>query len=151
MAWALPNWLGWMIGSVRHTLCVGRTSAPSLDQLLIGLADGPDIAIQIVQAEWIHAAVLFTQSRIPIDLIRQRVPGEADDRNAAVPDPQDVGPFLPQPGGRLITVGTLCQVRLGVHDRKAIAVVVLPRDLCVSEHFARRPGPPVGARPDARS
>ena len=81
-----------------------QNPAPSLDQVLIGLADGPDIAIQIIEAERIDTAVLLTQGRVPIDLIRQRVPGESDDRNAAVADPQDIGPFLPQPIDRFIAV-----------------------------------------------
>src|SRR3712207_6258170 len=54
-----------------------QNPAPSLNQELIGFADRPDVPIQIVKAESVHPAVLLPQGRIPVDLIRQRVPGES--------------------------------------------------------------------------
>ena len=54
--------------------------APVGDELLVGLAHGPDVAVEVVQAERIHPAVVLAQRGVPVHLVGQRIPGEADDR-----------------------------------------------------------------------
>src|SRR6476646_8685039 len=71
--------------------------APVGDQLLIGLADVADLAVEIEQPERVDVAVLLAERRVPIDLVGQAVPGESDGRYADVAQAQNVGPFLPQP------------------------------------------------------
>ena len=89
-------------GTVRHTLDAGKHLAPVADQLLVGLADVADVAVEIVQAERVDVAVLLAQRGVPVDLVGQRIPGEADGRDADVAQAQDVGPFLPQPLHRFL-------------------------------------------------
>src|SRR4051812_18191459 len=91
---------------------------PVRDQLLVGAADVPDVAVEIVEPERIDVTVLLAKRRVPIDLVGQRIPGEADGRDADVPDPEDVGPFLPQPLHRFLAGLALLHVGLGVHDRE---------------------------------
>src|SRR5918997_6464824 len=95
--------------------------APVGDQLLVGPADVADFAVDIEQAERIDIAVLLAQRGVPVDLVNQRIPGEANGGDADVAQPQHVGPFLPQPLDRFVAVRTLPQVRFGVHDRNAVA------------------------------
>src|SRR5688572_12442773 len=52
--------------------------APIGDQLLIGLADVADLAVHVEQAERIDVAVLLAERGVPVDLVNQRIPGEAD-------------------------------------------------------------------------
>src|SRR5829696_6355512 len=112
--------------------------APSLNELLIRASNRPDVAVQIIEAKRVDVAVLLAKRAVPVDLVRKRVPGEAHNRHAATADPQDVGPLLPEPVHGFVAVCPLAQVRLRVHDRQFIAVVVLPRDLTIPEHLARR-------------
>src|SRR5215212_6533391 len=72
----------------------GQDLTPILDHLLVGPAHRSDVAIKIVETERIDGAPLLAKADIPIDLIRQGVSREADNRRAEVSDPQDVGPFL---------------------------------------------------------
>src|ERR687894_1817119 len=88
-------------------------------------------------------AILLTERSVPVDLIGERIPGEADDGNAAIADPQNVGPFLPQPSRSFLSCGTLCEICLCVHDGQAIPFVILPCDLGVSEDLSGRPSLPV--------
>ena len=118
--------------------------APVGDQLLVGLADVADLAVEVEQAERIDVAVLLAKRGVPVDLVGQRVPGEADGRDADVAQAQDVGPFLPQPFDRFVAVRAFPQVGLGVHHRQPVAVVILPRDLGVAEGLAGRDGVAVG-------
>src|SRR5258705_9450175 len=118
--------------------------APVGDQLLVSLADVADLAVEIEQAERIDVAVLLAERGVPVDLVGQAVPGEADGRDADVPEAQDVGPFLPQPFDRLVAVRALPQIGFGVHHRQAVAVVILPRDLGITERLARSDGVAVG-------
>src|SRR3954470_24773954 len=78
--------------------------APVGDQLLVGLADVADLAVEVEQAERVDVAVLLAERGIPVDLIGEAVPGEADGRDSDVAQAQHVGPFLPQPFDRLVAV-----------------------------------------------
>ncbi len=51
-----------------------RRVIPLSDEAPIRFTDLPDAAIQIVEAQRIDVAVVFTKGRIPIDLIGQAVP-----------------------------------------------------------------------------
>ena len=44
---------------------------PIFDELFVGSAHRSDVAIEVVQSDWIEAAVLFAERGIPIDLIGQ--------------------------------------------------------------------------------
>src|SRR6185369_5932944 len=52
--------------------------SPVGDQLLVGLADVADLAVEVEQAERIDVAVLLPERGVPIDLVGQAVPGEPD-------------------------------------------------------------------------
>src|SRR3954452_25404759 len=125
----------------RQTHALGwQNLAPPLNELLIRASNRPDVAVQIIEAKRVDVAVLLAKGAVPIDLVRQRVPGEAHNRHAAVAHAQDVGPLLPEPVHSLVAVRTLAEVRLRVHDRQLVALVVLPRDLTIAEHLARGAG-----------
>src|SRR5215213_1952306 len=120
---------------------LGRQNlAPPLNELLIRASNRPDVAVQIIEAKRVDVAVLLAKGAVPIDLVRQRVPGEAHNRHAAVSHAQDVGPLLPEPVHSLVAVRTLAEVRLRVHNRQLVALVVLPRDLAIAEYLARGAG-----------
>src|SRR3954468_5284581 len=75
----------------------GKHVAPIGDQLLVRLADVPDLAVEVEEAKRIDVAVLLAERSIPVDLVGKAVPGEPDSRDADVAQPQHVRPFLPQP------------------------------------------------------
>src|SRR5687767_7516880 len=82
----------------RHHQADGRGRqdvAPVGDQLLVGLADIADLAVRVEQAERVDVAVLLAERSVPVDLVDQAVPGEADGWDADVAQAQDVRPFLP--------------------------------------------------------
>ena len=87
-----------------------------------------------------HAIVLFSEGGVPIDLIRERVPGKAHDGNAIVPDAQDVRPFLPKPLRRFVARRPFGKIGLSMHHRQFVAIVVLIGEFVVAEHLAGRPG-----------
>src|SRR5207253_4103271 len=58
--------------------------APVGDQLLVSAADIADLAVEVEQAERIYVAVLLAERGVPVDLVGQAVPGEADGRDADV-------------------------------------------------------------------
>ena len=121
----------------------GQNLAPVAYQPFVGATDVPDVAIEVVKAERVHIAVLLSERRVPVDLVGQRVPGEADGRDTDVPQAKDVGPFLPQPVHQLVADRAFDEVRFRVHDRQAVAVVILPGDLGVAEDLPRRRRVPV--------
>ena len=73
------------------------------------------------------------QQRVPVHLVGQAVPGEADDRNAVLLQPHHVRPLLPQPGGGPLRIG---QVGFRVHDGQMVAVEILPGDHVIAEDLA---------------
>src|SRR5437763_1908024 len=52
----------------------GENSAPLADEEFVGLADGADLAVQVVEADGVHAVVFFSHGGVPVDLIGQAVP-----------------------------------------------------------------------------
>src|SRR3954468_24303334 len=70
-----------------------KHAAPVRDQLLVGLADVADLAVEVEQSERIAVAVLLAKRGVPIHLVDQRIPGEADRWDPDVAKAQDVGPF----------------------------------------------------------
>ena len=103
-------------GAHPQDVALGRKNvAPLRDQLLVGVPDRTYLAIEIVQPERVHAAVVLAEPGVPIDLILQAVPREADDRHAVLLQAMHVGPLLLQPVDRLFAAEA---VGLGVHDRQ---------------------------------
>src|SRR3954453_11903853 len=49
--------------------------APVSDQLLVGLADIADLAVEIEQPKRVDVAVLLAKRGIPVDLVGEAVPG----------------------------------------------------------------------------
>src|SRR4051794_19702445 len=84
--------------------------APVGDQLLVGLADVADLAVEVEEAERVHIAVLLAKRGVPVDLVGQRIPGEAYGRNAHVAQAKNVRPFFPQPLDRFVAVRAFPQV-----------------------------------------
>jgi hypothetical protein len=77
--------------------------APLREKLLERFANRSDVAVEIVQSTRVDLAPLFTESNVPIDLIRERVPGKADDGHTVIAHAQHVGPLLPEPVDGLST------------------------------------------------
>src|SRR5262245_39249270 len=47
----------------------GEHLAPVLDQLLVGLPDGADVALQVVETERVDVAPVLAQRVVPVDLV----------------------------------------------------------------------------------
>src|SRR5215210_2951345 len=62
-------------GDVQAHALHRQNFAPGMNKLFVSLADPTDVAVQVVEAERVHSVVLLAQRGIPIDLVRQRVPG----------------------------------------------------------------------------
>src|SRR5690349_21845976 len=107
MSWESVGHLDW---HAEADALSGQDLAPSTDQLLIGLAHGTDLSVQIIQSQRIYPQVLLTQSGVPVHLVRKGIPGEADNGDSVVANSQHIGPFLPEPGNRLISLRSLAQV-----------------------------------------
>ncbi len=105
------------------------------DQVLVGLADRPRIAVEVEQADRIDVAERLPQRDVPVDLIGERVPGEADHRHAGLADELHVVPLPPQPARPLAGVHA---VGLGVHHRPPVALVVLAGDGIPAEQLPER-------------
>src|SRR3954467_2969599 len=54
---------------------------PFGDDLPVARADGADPPSQIVHADGVHVVPLDAERMLPVDLVGQRVPGEAHHRN----------------------------------------------------------------------
>src|SRR3954452_2611987 len=70
------------------------------DEVPIGLADRTRVAGQIKKNDRVDVAEGFPERDVPVDLIGERVPGEADDWHAALADKLHVMPLSPQPTRR---------------------------------------------------
>lgn len=86
--------------------------APICDQLLIGLANRSGIPVEIEQAKRVDRPIVLAKRGVPVDLVRQRIPSKADDRNPVVAYAKNVRPFLLQPPDGFITIWSLLQVGL---------------------------------------
>src|SRR3954453_2956501 len=56
------------------------------DEAPIGLAGRTRVAVQIKKTDRVDVAEGFPERDVPIDLIRERIPREADDQHAALTD-----------------------------------------------------------------
>src|SRR5262249_22931535 len=99
--------------------------APFLYELSVCLAYWAYLAIDIVESDGVHVAVLFAQRRVPIDLTGQRIPCESNDRHSIGTRLQDVGPLFSEPQDCFVAVRPLRKICLRVHHRQAIALVIL--------------------------
>src|SRR5256885_5715407 len=108
---------------------------PIEDQLLIRTADRSDLTIKVEQSNGPNMVVSLAQGGVPINLVGQRVPSEADDRHTIVADAQHIRPLFPEPVYRLLPGGTLDDVGFSVHDRQPIAIMILARDFAVAKNL----------------
>src|SRR6185369_12531727 len=97
---------------------------PFFDELFISLANRPDVAIEIIEAERVDVAILLSKGRIPINLIGQRIPCETNDRYSINARLQNVCPLLPQPENGFVAAGALPKVCFGMHNGQAISLEV---------------------------
>src|SRR5690349_3057366 len=75
---------------------------PLRDELPIRFTHRAYLAIQIVQPHRVDVIILFAQSRVPVHLVSEGIPGEANDWISSVTDTQQICPFLPEPVNCLI-------------------------------------------------
>ena len=83
--------------------------------------------------DWLETPMLVLS-----DLIDERVPSHAADRYSIAPELLDIRRGLPKPIGRLVSARSLSEVRLRMHDRQAVALVVRACDRAIAEDLARR-------------
>ena len=131
-------------GHLQANAVGGQHLVPVGDELLVGQAHGPDVAVQVVEAQRVHAVVGFAQGGVPVHLVGEGVPGEAHDGHAVVAHAQHVGPLFPEPMHGFVAVGALPKVGFGVHHGQAVALVVLVGNGVVAKYFARGPGAAIG-------
>src|SRR4051794_35179656 len=55
--------------------------APIADQALVGSADISNVPVEVIEAERVDVSVLLAKRGVPVDLVGQRIPGEADGRD----------------------------------------------------------------------
>src|SRR4051794_38915780 len=140
--------LRWADHGHRQADALGRQNLPPpLNELLVCAPDRPNVAVEIIKTKRVDVAVLLAKGAVPVDLVRQRVPREAHDRHARVTHAQNIGPFLPEPVDSLVAVRPLAEVRLGVHHRQLVALVVLLRDLGIAEHLTGSTRAAIGRHP----
>src|SRR5215207_11687801 len=88
------------LGLTQHGLkrwLLAELGIEQVDEVLIGLADRARVAVQIEETDRVDVAEGFPERDVPVDLIGERVPREADDRHAALTDKLHVVPLAPQP------------------------------------------------------
>src|SRR5579871_5817094 len=68
--------------------------APLLDQLFINPPDRIDFTLQAVKAQPVDVPIIFAQRRVPIYLVYEAEPGEADDGHSILLEPVEVGPLF---------------------------------------------------------
>src|SRR2546423_1465506 len=56
----------------------GQQVSPVDDHLPVGLADRADLAVQVEEAHGIDRPAVLAQGHVPVHLVRDGVPGEAD-------------------------------------------------------------------------
>src|SRR3546814_10555988 len=56
--------------------------SPGSDQFLVSAAHSADVAVKIIQPQWIDVDVLLTKRGVPVDLIGERGPGKTYCRDA---------------------------------------------------------------------
>src|SRR6185369_13871571 len=98
--------------------------APLFDEPLVSLTYRSNLPIQIIETDRIDTSRVLSQRRVPVHLIRQAVPGEAEYRHAVQLQPVHVDPFLAQP---LRSTFRVLQVGLGMHHRQTVAAEILVR------------------------
>jgi hypothetical protein len=85
---------------------------PLRDQLLVRATDRTDVPVEIDEPERIDASVVLAQPSVPIDLVLEAVPSEADQRHPVLLQPMHVRPLFVQPRHGLLATES---VGLGVH------------------------------------
>src|SRR4051794_32336227 len=83
--------------------------APLREKLLEGFPHGANVAVEIIQPARVYATSLLAEGHVPVDLVRERVPSEANDGYTVVANPQDIGPLLPEPVHCLTTIMALVE------------------------------------------
>src|SRR3546814_1276993 len=68
--------------------------SPGSDQFLVSAAHSADVAVKIIQPQWIDVAVLLTKRGVPVDLIGERVQGKTYCRDADIAQTENIGQFL---------------------------------------------------------
>ena len=75
----------------------GKDFTPFLNEALVFGAYFSFLALQVEEAHRMDAVVLHAQGNVPVDLVREAIPGEAHDRHAVLAQAQKRIPFFPQP------------------------------------------------------
>src|SRR3546814_20114961 len=79
--------------------------SPGSDQFLVSAAHSADVAVKIIQPQWIDVAVLLTKRGVPVDLIGERVPGKTYCRDADIAQTENIGPFIPKQARKAVAEG----------------------------------------------
>src|SRR5579871_248507 len=105
---------------------------PRLDQFLVGVTYGADVAVEIAESEGVHTAVILAETGIPIHLVLQTVPGKTKERNSVSLQAPDISKLFLQPLDS-IRLGT---IRFRVHHGKFVAGEVLMGDGEITENLS---------------
>ena len=80
-----------------------------LEQHFVGFGYGAGLAVEVEEAAGVHGAHFALQALVPVNLVDERVPGEAKHGHALLAHSQNVDPLLPEPGGA--SLGVECWFR----------------------------------------
>src|SRR5215203_5631358 len=62
--------IGWPHNGHCQAKALGRQNpTPLLNELLVGSAHWSDVAVQVVQSQWINAPIFLTKCGVPVDLV----------------------------------------------------------------------------------
>src|SRR5579883_637237 len=75
---------------------------------------------------------MVPERRVPIYLVLEAVPRHAANRYAVLTEADNICPRFPHPANGV----RLFLIRLRLHNGQVVALVILTRNLSVSEHFA---------------
>src|SRR3546814_18832790 len=68
--------------------------SPGSDQFLVSAAHSADVAVKIIQTQWIDVAVVLLKLGVPFDLIGERVPRKTYCRDADIVTQEKNGPYI---------------------------------------------------------
>src|SRR4051812_24164092 len=75
-------------GDLEADACRRQYLSPIGDKFTVCVSNLANFSVEIEKSDGMNFSAFFTKSDIPVNLIRQGVPGESNDRNTVVPDSQ---------------------------------------------------------------
>ena len=102
-------------------------------QMFIRRRDRTRVSVEIEQSDRKHITERFPKADVPVDLIKQAIPGKSYDRHAVLTDQPNIMPLPPEPVRSFICIGRVC---FGVHYQPVISSEILHRNYIPAKKLA---------------